>query len=434
MATAAVTAAVGAAAAVEAGAEPRHLIRQSTLPSGVRLVTERIPGAVSASVGAYVGVGGRDEPDEVAGASHFLEHLLFTGTATRSARQIAEQIDATGGDMNAYTSREHTAFYARVPSWHRDLAVDVLAEVLSEPALRPSEVDAEREVILEELAAAEDNPEDVAHMRLAEALYPRHALGREVLGTEDSIESMGRDDIAAFHERWYRPANLVVAAAGDVDHDALADRLADFAGAAPDGEAPVRAAPSGSVVAEVVERHPVEQAHLCLGWHGPGHTDDDRYVLAFVNHVLGGGTSSRLFQEIREERGLAYTVFSSVSLNVDGGALTVYAATSPAKLPDVLAIVDEEVGGLVSSGLRDGEHAVALGFLEGSTLLSLEDPGSRMGRIGRSVSTRGSVPDVDEHLARLRAVTPDDVHRVARAVLGGPRSLVAVGPFDSLPG
>ena len=380
-----------------------------------------------------MGVGGRDEPDEVAGASHFLEHLLFKGTATRSARQIAEQIDATGGDMNAYTSREHTAFYARVPARDRDLAVDLLADVLAEPALRAHEVDAEREVILEELAAAEDNPEDVAHMRLADALYPGHPLGREVLGTEESIESMTRDEIAEFHGRWYRSANLVVAAAGDVDHDDLAARLSSFSGAATGGEAPVRTAPVGEPAPVVVERHAVEQAHLCLGWLGPGHSDDDRYALAFVNHVLGGGTSSRLFQEIREERGLAYTVFSAVSLNTDGGALTVYAATSPSKLPEVLAIVDDEVAALVSSGMRDGEHAVALGFLEGSMLLSMEDPGSRMGRIGRAVSTRGEVQDVEEHLERLRSVTPEDVHRVAKAVLGGPRSLVAGGPFDELP-
>ena len=430
----AAVAAAATAGAVEAGAEPSHLIRQTTLPSGVRLVTERVPGAVSASVGAYVGVGGRDEDDALAGASHFLEHLLFKGTATRSARQIAEQIDATGGDMNAYTSREHTAFYARVPARDRDLAVDVLTEVLAEPALRASEVDAEREVILEELAAAEDNPEDVAHMRLASSMYPDHPLGREVLGTEDSIEAMGRDDIVGFHQRWYRAANLVVAAAGDVEHDSLVERLASFTGAGSGGEAPMRWAPGADIVPVVVERHPVEQAHLCLGWHGPGHHDDDRYAFAFVNHVLGGGTSSRLFQEIREERGLAYTVFSSLSLNVDGGAVTVYAATSPAKLAEVLSIIDDEVGRLVASGITDDEFAVAAGYLEGSTLLSLEDPGSRMGRIGRAVSMRGEVHDIGEQVAKLRAVTPDDVNRVAKDVLGAPRSLVAVGPFDDLPG
>jgi predicted Zn-dependent peptidase len=393
-----------------------------------------MPEVRSVSVGVYVGVGGRDEADDVSGASHFLEHLLFKGTATRTARQLAEQIDATGGDMNAYTSREHTAFYARVPGRDRDMALGVLAEVVADPALRPHEVDAEREVILEELAAAEDNPEDVAHMRLAEAMYPGHPLGREVLGTEASIEAMARDGIAGFHDRWYRPANLVVAAAGDVDHDDVCAALGGFAGAGPGGAAPERVAPTGDPVPLVVERHPVEQAHACLGWHGPGHDDPDRYALAFVNHVLGGGTSSRLFQEVREERGLAYTVFSSLSLNSDGGTLVVYAATSPAKLPEVLSIVDAEVSSIVEDGLRDGEHAVALGYLEGSLLLSLEDAGSRMGRIGRSVSARGEVLEVDEHLDRLRAVTPDDVQRVARRVLAGPRSLVAVGPFDQLPG
>ncbi len=424
-----------AAAAAAAGADPHSsLIELTTLPSGIRVVTERMPEVRSASIGTYVGVGGRDEADDVAGASHFLEHLLFKGTETRSARLIAEQVDATGGDMNAYTSREHTAFYARVPARDRGMALELLAEVLAEPALRPAEVDAEREVILEELAAAEDNPEDVAHMRLAEAMYPGHPLGREVLGTEESIEGMSRDDIAEFHARWYRPANLVVAAAGDVEHDEVCAALDGFVGAGPGGEAPARTAPVGEVVPLLVERHPVEQAHAALGWHGPGSDDPDRYPLAFLNHVLGGGTSSRLFQEVREERGLAYTVFSSVSLNVDGGALVVYAATSPAKLPEVLAIVDEEVASLAGGGLRDAEHAVALGYLEGSMLLSLEDAGSRMGRIGRSVSTRGEVVDVDEHIARLRAVTPDDVRRVAAAVLGGPRSLVAVGPVDDLPG
>jgi predicted Zn-dependent peptidase len=393
-----------------------------------------MPEARSASIGVYVGVGGRDEAADLAGASHFLEHLLFKGTATRSARQIAEQVDATGGDMNAYTSREHTAFYARVPARDRGMAVELLREVLAEPALRGDEVDAEREVILEELAAAEDNPEDVAHMRLAEAMYPGHALGREVLGTEASIEAMARDDIAAFHRRWYRAANLVVAAAGDVSHDELATALHDFVGAGGGGEAPVRDAPAGGMVPLVVERHPVEQAHLALGWHGPGHDDPDRYPLVFLNHALGGGTSSRLFQEIREDRGLAYTVFSSVSLNVDGGTLTVYAATSPAKVPEVLAITDAEVASLVDDGITEDEHRIALGYLEGSLLLSLEDAGARMGRVGRAMSARGEVVDIDEHLERLRAVTVDDVHRVARRVLGTPRATVAVGPFDELPG
>jgi predicted Zn-dependent peptidase len=408
------------------------LIQRSTLPSGIRVVTEAMPGSRSVAVGAYVAVGGRDEADEVAGASHFLEHLLFKGTDTRSARDLAEAIDATGGEMNAYTSREHTTFYARVPAAHGAMAIDALADVLARPALRPDEVDAEREVILEELAAAEDNPEDVAHMALAEALFPGHPLGREVLGSEESIEAMGRDDIAGFHQRWYRPANLVVAAAGAVDHEQVLASLEGFEGAGPGGEAPVRHAPTAEQDTEVVVRHPVEQAHLVLGWRTPDQDDPDRYALAFANYVLGGGTASRLFQQVREERGLAYTVFSSVSLNVDCGGLVVYAGTSPSKLPEVLGLVDGIVGSLAADGITAGERDLAYGYLEGSLELSQEDSGSRMARIGRNESAGREILDIDEHLRRLRAVTVEDVHRVLRRVFEGRRSLVAVGPFDSL--
>jgi predicted Zn-dependent peptidase len=398
------------------------------------VVTESVPDARSLAVGVYVGVGGRDEPDLLAGASHFLEHLLFKGTPTRSARELAEAIDATGGDMNAYTSREHTAFYARVPAAHGPMAVRVLAEVLADPALRTDEVDAEREVILEELAAAEDSPEDVVHTRLADALFPGHPLGREVLGTEATIEALSRDEIAGFHGEWYRPANLVVAAAGRTSHQEVLDLLDGFRGAGDGGAVPERSAPVVDPEPLVVVRHPVEQAHLTFGWRGLAQDDPDRWALAVANYALGGGTASRLFQEVREERGLAYTVYSSVSMNVDCGALTAYAATSPAKVPEVVEIAERIVAELVGGGITDQEHTLALGFLEGSLELAQEDTGSRMARIGRSEQVRAEVLTLDEHLAKLRAVTPDDVARVLRRVLGGQRTLVAVGPFDDLPG
>jgi predicted Zn-dependent peptidase len=410
------------------------LIQRSTLPSGVRVVTESMPEARSVAVGAFVGVGGRDESDAQAGASHFLEHLLFKGTATRSARELAEAIDATGGEMNAYTAREHTSFYARVPAGHAPMAITTLAQVLTEPALRPDEIDAEREVILEELAAAEDNPEDVVHMRLAEALFPDHPLGREVLGSETSIEAMPRDVIAAFHGSWYRPANLVIAAAGALDHDAVLSLLDGFTGAGPGGERPQRTAPAAPPRAEVVERLPVEQAHLALGWRSIHQDDPDRWALALGNYVLGGGTASRLFQEIREQRGLAYTVYSSVSQHADAGSLTVYAGTSPSKVEEVLDIVERIVAELVADGISEAERKLALGFLEGSIELSLEDSGTRMARLGRNEQTRGEIVTVDEQLAKLRAVTVDDVSRVLRRVLDGQRTLAAVGPFDSVPG
>ncbi|MGH9135697.1 MAG: M16 family metallopeptidase, partial [Acidimicrobiales bacterium] len=403
------------------------------LPSGVRLVTERMAEAQSVGVGVYVGVGGRDEDEPAVGSSHFLEHLLFKGTARRTARQIAEAIDATGGEMNAYTAREHTAFYVRLPARDLGLGLTILADVLAEPALRAPDVDAEREVILEELAAAEDDPEDLVHMRLAEAVFPHHSLGRDVLGTVESISALDRADIASFHTRWYRPANVVVAAVGLVEHDAVRDALAGFLADTATGDVPERVTPEVPPLDRVVTRYPGEQAHVALGWRSLDQDDPDRYALAFANYALGGGAASRLFQAVREERGLAYSVWSTTSLHSDSGSLTVYAATSPAKVAAVLAVVEDEVAGLLDGGITADEHAVALGFLEGSLLLALEDTASRMARLGRSESSRGEVVAVDEHIARLRAVTPDDVERVLRRVLGGPRSLAAVGPFDDLP-
>jgi len=306
--------------------------------------------------------------------------------------------------------------------------------VLGEPALRPDEVDAEREVILEELAAAEDSPEDVVHTRLADALFPGHPLGRKVLGTEATIEALSRDEIAGFHGEWYRPANLVVAAAGRTTHQEVLDLLDGFNGAGDGGAVPERSAPVADPEPLVVVRHPVEQAHLTFGWRGLAQDDPDRWALAVANYALGGGTASRLFQEVREERGLAYTVYSSVSMNVDCGAVTAYAATSPAKVPEVVEITERIVAELVEGGITAQEHTLALGFLEGSLELAQEDTGSRMARIGRSEQVRAEVLTLDEHLAKLRAVTPDDVARVLRRVLGGQRTLVAVGPFDDLPG
>ena len=245
---------------------------------------------------------------------------------------------------------------------------------------------------------------------------------------------MRRGDIAAFHDVWYRPANLVLALAGDVDHDEALAAVADFEGAGPGGERPSRLPPEVEPVPEVVERLPIEQAHVALGWWVGSHDDPDRYTLAYGNYVLGGGTASRLFQEIREDRGLAYSVFSSVSLNADRGAHSVYAATSPSKLAEVLTIIDDTVASLRDHGITDEEHALAGSYLEGSLLLGLEDAGSRMGRLARGLARSGLVEPVEEHLDRLRAVTPDEVHRVLSGVLAGPRALAAVGPFDEVPG
>jgi predicted Zn-dependent peptidase len=409
---------------------PTEEIRETRLPNGVRLVTERMPEARSVSLGVWVGVGGRDEPDGLAGASHFLEHLLFKGTTTRTARQIAEAVDAVGGEMNAFTNREHTAYYTRLPASRVDLGLDILGDVLTDPAFRPHELEAERQVIVEEILMNLDVPEDHVHSLLAEALFPDHPLGREVLGTRATVEAATRDGIAAFFGRWYLPHNLAVVAAGDLDHDHLAAVLSTTLGRLEGGERPVRHRPALDVAPRRVLDDPTEQVHLALGWRAVDHFDDDRYALAVANQVLGGGMSSRLFQEVREERGLCYSVYSWATTYADAGSAGIYAGTAPARLRELLDVVDDEVAKLVASGVSEAELAVAKGYIEGSLALGLEDTGSRMVRLGRSLMARDRIVPFDEQVARIRAVTAEDVAAVAARVYGGSRALAVVGRVD----
>jgi predicted Zn-dependent peptidase len=384
----------------------------------------------SVTTGFWVGVGGRDEPQELSGASHFLEHLLFKGTEARTARQIAEAVDAVGGEMNAFTSREHTAYYTRLPSDALGMGLELLVDVLTAPAFRPHEVDAERQVILEEILMNEDTPEDLVHTALADALFPAHPLGREVLGTPETIEAMTRDEIRGFFLERYRPANVVIVAAGALDHDAVAEGVVScFAGVDP-GARPRRTAPAAPPRPFAVLRRPSEQAHVAIGWRGVDHEDPDRYALTVCNQILGGGMASRLFQEVREERGLVYSVYSYLSSYSDSGAAGIYAGTGPQRARETLKVIDGELERLLADGVTEQELAVAHGYLEGSLLLGLEDSGGRMARLGRAIITRGQITPVAEHVHRIRAVTVDDVARVARRVFDAPRTLAVVGPFD----
>jgi predicted Zn-dependent peptidase len=405
-------------------------IRETRLANGIRVVTEHMPEARSVTVGVWVGVGGRDETDELAGASHFLEHLLFKGTPARTARQIAEAIDAVGGEMNAFTSREHTAYYTRLPASGVALGLDILGDVLTDPAFRLPEVEAERHVILEEILMNLDMPEDHVHTLLAEAMFPGHPLGREVLGTRLSVESVSRDQIGEFFGHWYRPRNLVVVAAGNLSHDAIVEGIDRSLGRLDGGERPRRAAPTGGPVPRVVLAEDTEQVHVAVGWRGIDHHDDDRYALTVANQVLGGGMSSRLFQEVREERGLAYSVYSWASTYGDSGSAGIYAGTAPARAGELMEVIDDEVAKLVASGVTEGELGVAKGYIEGSLVLGLEDSGSRMARLGRSLMARNEIVTVDEQLARIRAVSADDVGAVVARVYGGDRSLAVIGQVD----
>jgi len=407
-------------------------IRRTRCASGLRVVTEALPELHSVTLGAWVGSGARDEQGAQWGASHFLEHLLFKGTDQRSAREIAETIESVGGEMNAFTTHEQTVFYVRVPDVQLETAFDVLADVLWNPAFRVDDVESERRVILEEIGMRDDTPDDLVHDLFASAIFPDHPLGREVLGSEASITEMARDEIAAYHGAHYQPSNVVLAAAGNLTHDAMLELVAARF-PSNDGVRPERPRSDAAAQQPVVVLHrDTEQAHVVTGMRALPALDPDRYALTVVNQVLGGGMSSRLFQEIRETRGLAYSVFSYNAAFEDAGFVAVYAGTAPEHVAETLAVIDAELDRLVKEGLSDAEIAAAKGHLVGSLAMSLETSASRMRRLGRSELVEGDIPSLDELIARVEAVTPTDVARVIdRVFAGAPRTLAVVGPHSA---
>jgi predicted Zn-dependent peptidase len=403
----------------------------TTLPSGVTVVTEHMPAVRSISLGLWIGVGSRDETDGEAGCSHFLEHLLFKGTGRRSARQIAEELDAIGGEMNAFTSKELTCFYARVLDRDLPIAFDVLADMIVDASNTEEDVEAERQVVLSEIDIHLDTPDDLVHSEFSELVLGGHPLALETLGSVDSITAMRRETIHGYYLDRYRPENLTVAAAGNVDHDrvvALADQLLGDLGR-PGGARPPRQAPDRFAAGAVAVRpRPTEQAHVVLGVPGIAHRDDDRWALRVLNTLLGGGMSSRLFQEIREVRGLAYSTYSYSSSYTDGGLFGAYVGTAPGKLDEAIDVLRAQLD-QVADDVSAEETERAKGTLTGGTVLSLEDTGSRMSRLGKQVATGTEIVTVDEALRRIAAVDLDDVRRVARRILSQPRDLAVVGPF-----
>jgi len=406
------------------------MIRTDRLESGLTLVSETMSEARSVCIGFWVGTGSRDESAGLAGASHFLEHLLFKGTDDRSASDIAEAVDEVGGDFNAFTTKEYTSFYIRLLAENVELGLDILSDIMWRPALRADDLDAERQVILDEILMHADEPADEAAEQSSAILFPGHPLGREVLGTESSVADMTSERIRDFFEFHYLPGNMVVAAAGDLDHQAFADGLSARAGSARGGRTPDRAAPDGNVLPIRVTRRATEQAHVSVAARSVDRNPPSRYALAVLNHVLGGGLSSRLFQEIRERRGLAYSVWSERVAYHDTGFLSVGLGTAPEHVAEVLDIVTDQLAALGSEGVTERELAIAKGNLRAETLLACEDSGARMSRIGAGLLLHGEVLSVDEVLSRVEALTLEDVHAAARELVAAPRTLSVVGPFD----
>ena len=420
----------------DAGADPD--VARTVLPGGLRVITESLPAVRSAAFGIWAGVGSRDESAGHIGATHYLEHLLFKGTRRRTALDISAAMDAVGGELNAFTAKEYTCYYARVLDADLPLAIDVLSDMVTGSLLEPKEVDAERGVILEEIAMNDDDPTDTVHEAFAAQLFGDTPLGRPILGSVDSINAITRDQIAAHYAAKYTPDHLVVAAAGRVDHDEVVELTrrafepvltGDAAPVAPRlaGDSPAWGEPGTGV--RLVSRT-IEQANLVLGCEGLARTDQRKYALGVLNAALGGGMSSRLFQEIREKRGLAYSVYSFSSQHADTGVWGVYVGCLPAKADEVLAICRDEIAKVIDGGLTDAELDRGKGQLRGSIVLGLEDPSSRMSRLGKSELVYPNLEPVDEILAAIEAVSHDEIRAIAADVLARPKALAVVGPFD----
>ncbi|MFK0296661.1 M16 family metallopeptidase [Streptomyces sp. NPDC090442] len=412
-------------------------VRRTTLPGGLRVVTETLPTVRSVTFGIWAHVGSRDETPSLNGATHYLEHLLFKGTERRSALDISAAVDAVGGEMNAFTAKEYTCYYARVLDTDLPLAIDVVCDMLTGSLIESADVDAERGVILEEIAMTEDDPGDCVHDLFAHTMLGDTPLGRPVLGTVDTVNALTADRIRRFYKKHYDPTHLVVTAAGNVDHAKVVRqvrRAFERAGALGRPEATPLAPRGGNRTlrtagqVELLNRR-TEQAHVVLGMPSMSRNDDRRWAMGVLNTALGGGMSSRLFQEVREKRGLAYSVYSFTSGFADCGLFGVYAGCRPNQVHDVLKICRDELDTVASEGLTDDEIRRAIGQLRGSTVLGLEDTGALMHRLGKSELCWGEHMSVDEVLARISAVTPDEVRAVARDVLGARPSLSVIGPL-----
>jgi len=416
----------------------RSDIRRTVLPSGLRVVSEAIPTLRSTAYGVWVNVGSRDEGPTVAGASHFLEHLLFKGTKTRSAMDISSSIEAVGGETNAFTSKENTCFYARTLDNDLPVAIDVISDLITSSVIRESDVVAERGVVLEEIAMRDDDPGDLIHDLFAETLFGQSPIGKPILGTVESIQSMSRDAIYRYYRKKYRPENLVVAVAGNLKHDLVLeqiesafdrDNFSEQKAVPSIKRGAKRIKPSGVGEVRLVHRKS-EQAHIMVGCEGVSREDDRRFALAILSTALGGGMSSRLFQEIREKRGLAYSVYAFPQQFAGSGMFSIYAGTTPTKALEVVQLIRENLENIKSHGLTQEEIARAKGQAKGALVLGMEDTGSRMSRLGKSELMYGNQKSVDELLEEIDAVSSESIKALSSQLLSNKMSMTIIGPFS----
>ena len=413
-------------------------VRRTVLPSGLRIVTEEVPSVRSAAIGIWVNVGSRDETPAVAGASHFLEHLLFKGTTRRSALEISASIEAVGGEMNAFTSKEYTCFYARVIDTDLPMAIDVVSDLITSSIVSALDVDAERKVVLEEIAMRDDDPSDLVHDLYAETYYGDTQLGRPILGSVKSITEMTRSSVFNYYKKKYLPQDLVVAVAGNIKHKRVValveqalsrDNFLEAKGVPQiRANTPVKTKPMQSV--GLLTRK-TEQAHMFYGMEGVARSDERRFAMGVLASALGGGMSSRLFQEIREKRGLAYSVYAYAQQFAGSGQIGFYAGCNPSKAIEVVEIIREVLADVADNGMSHEEIERAKGAVRGSLVLSQEDSGSRMSRIGKNEIVYGQVMGFDDILQAISRVNPTDVREIASEYLTKSPTLALVGPFKS---
>lgn len=399
------------------------------LKNGLRVVMERIPTSRSVSFGIWVKTGSRNEVPEQGGISHFIEHMLFKGTQRFDAKDIAEQFDAIGGNVNAFTSKEYTCYFAKVLDEHLPIAVDVLSDMFFRSLLDDEELRKEKNVIVEEISMYEDTPDDIVHDLVSQAAYGEHPLALPILGTEEKLRTMSSEHLRKYMQEHYTIQNTVISVAGNIDDGViqlLEKYFGDFSNV---GEAGVPSVPDFLGGLEY-RRKKTEQNHICLSFPGLQIGDDKQYAMALLNNAIGGGMSSRLFQEIREKRGLAYSVYSYHSSHADSGLFTVYAGTAPRQTKEVLDLTKEILADVSVKGMTDKELSKGKEQLKGSLILSLESTGSRMNRLGKNELMLGRHYTLDEMIARIEAVTMDDVNAVLKGMFQQPFSLAMVGSSD----
>ena len=413
-------------------------VKRSVHASGLRIVTEEVPSVRSAAVGIWVNVGSRDEAPATAGASHFLEHLLFKGTTSRTALEISSSIESVGGEMNAFTSKEYTCFYARVIDTDLPMAIEVVSDLITSSIVTALDVDAERKVVLEEIAMRDDDPSDLVHDLFSDTYYGDTPIGRPILGTVDSINGMSRNTVFNYYKKKYLPQDLVVAVAGNIKHkhvvamveEALSrDNFLDVL-AAPvlRPNTPVKNTKQESVGLMYKKS---EQAHMFYGMEGVARADERRFAMGILSAALGGGMSSRLFQEIREKRGLAYSVYAYAQQFAGSGLIGFYAGCNPTKAVEVVEIIRSVLADVVDNGMTLEEVERAKGAVRGSLVLSQEDSGSRMSRIGKNEIVYGQVMDFDEILRAIARVSTEDIREIASEFLVKTPTLALVGPFKN---